>query len=542
MSSDTPGTPGGTGAGDPAQVDYLEDAQPQKRRKGPLVAGAAVVTLAVVGAAAWGVTQFLSDSTTPAQAIPASVIGYIGVDIDPGKDQQLEAYQTLKKFPALEKELGLDGESDLRESLFNLIKEESGCDDLSFADDVEPWLGNSVAFAALPGEDEPTPFAVVETTDADAAETGVATLVECADSEDPAEGGGEDPIYDFSGDYLVFAETQEDVDAVLAGIDEGSLADDETFQARVEEAGGTGFVTGYAAPEAGTAFLQAVSEETETLGGTGPSEEEKQLLEEAFADFEGAAMSLRFADEGVELKVTAAGVVQEDLSAALSEGDTGMTELPATTIAAYGIPVGDNAVAEMLEFFEKFDTEGEFQQGIEEFESASGLSVPEDVQTLLGDGFTISLDDSVDFSGLTSGASGPDQIPAGIRINGDPAEIREVLERALDASGAPPGFVTIEEGDGALAVGLNPDYVAELAGTGDLGGDPAFDSVLAELTEDQGALFVSFEGDWLSALIGSIPGGESAEVQENLEPLQAAGVSTTADEDGVSYTLRITTD
>ena len=99
----------------------------------------------------------------------------------------------------------------------------------------------------------------------------------------------------------------------------------------VEDAGGTGFVTGYAAPEAATEFLDTLSQETETLAGSGPSEEEKALIEEAFADFEGAAMSLRFADEGVELKVSAAGLVQEDLSAALSEGDTGITELPAST-------------------------------------------------------------------------------------------------------------------------------------------------------------------------------------------------------------------
>lgn len=532
MSSDVPG---GTGAGQPAQVDYLQDAEPRKSRKGPLVAGAAVVTVAVVGAAAWGVTQFLSDSTSPTAAIPSSALGYIGVDIDPGKDQQLEAYQTLKKFPVLEDELGLDSEGDLRESLFELVKEETGCADLSFADDIEPWLGSSVAFAAVPGEDEPVPFAVVEVKDQAAAEDGVATLEECGESEEPA-------VYDFTGDYMVLAETQEDVDLVLSELDDGSLADDETFQARTEEAGGVGFVTGYAAPEAATEFLDSVSAETETLGGSAPSEEEKQLLEEAFADFEGAAMSLRFADEGLELNVTAAGVVQDDLAAALSEGDNGMSELPATTVAAYGIPVGDDAVARMLEFVEKFDTEGELQQGIDEFETATGLSVPEDVQTLLGDGFTISLDDSVDFGGLTTGASTPDQIPAGIRINGDPAEIREVLERALDAAGAPPGFLTVEEGEGAVAVGLNPDYVAELAGTGELGDDPAFRSVLSELAPDQGAFYVSFEGDWLSALLGSFPGEETAKVQENLEPLQAMGVETTADEEGISYTVRVTTD
>ena len=84
--------------------------------------------------------------------------------------------------------------------------------------------------------------------------------------------------------------------------------------------------------------------------------------------------------------------------------------------------------------------------------------------------------------------------------------------------------------------------MAELAGTGDLGSEPAFESVLSELSGDQGAFFVSFEGDWLSALVGSFPGEDSAKVQENIEPLQAAGLSTTADEDGISYTVRITTD
>ena len=99
----------------------------------------------------------------------------------------------MKKFPALEEELGLESEGDLRESLFDLIKEESGCDDLSFADDIEPWLGNSVAFAALPGEEEPMPFAVVEVTDQGAAEDGVATLEECGDGEEGEDGGDPPP-------------------------------------------------------------------------------------------------------------------------------------------------------------------------------------------------------------------------------------------------------------------------------------------------------------------------------------------------------------
>ena len=66
--------------------------------------------------------------------------------------------------------------------------------------------------------------------------------------------------------------------------------------------------------------------------------------------------------------------------------------------------------------------------------------------------------------------------------------------------------------------------------------------MLSELGADQGAFFVSFEGDWLSALLGSFPGEETAKIQENIEPLQAMGFATTADETGFSYTVRVTTD
>jgi hypothetical protein len=219
-----------------------------------------------------------------------------------------------------------------------------------------------------------------------------------------------------------------------------------------------------------------------------------------------------------------------------------VTGLPATTIAAYAFPIGDDLVQAYLDFAEKFMDEGELEQGIADFEEETGLSVPEDVQTVLGDGVSFSVDSSVDWSGTFTGTTDPTEFPAGIRIVGDPEEIVPLVEQALTAAEAPPGAVTIEEGDGAVAIGLSPEYAEELAGSGDLGGEAAFESVFPDLGEDEGLFYLSFEGDWLSELLGTFPWTDEAELRENIEPLQAIGASGSADDEGFSYTVRVTTD
>jgi hypothetical protein len=164
------------------------------------------------------------------------------------------------------------------------------------------------------------------------------------------------------------------------------------------------------------------------------------------------------------------------------------------------------------------------------------------VQTLLGDGISFSVDSSADWKGTFSGSADPTDFPAGIRIVGDPEEIVPLVEQALTAAEAPPGAVTIEEGDGAVAVGLSPEYAEQLAGSGDLGSEAAFESVFPDLGEDEGLFYLSFEGDWLADLLEGFPGANDGDVRENIEPLLAIGAAGSANEEGFSYTLRVTTD
>ena len=106
-----------------------------------------------------------------------------------------------------------------------------------------------------------------------------------------------------------------------------------------------------------------------------------------------------------------------------------------------------------------------------EAEAETGLTLPEDLQTLLGDGLSVAVDSSVDLGAMASGSGDvdPADLPVGVRIVGDPDEITGVLDKVEAALGPVLGPIVVEEGDGVVAFGLDADYVATLAEDGSLG-------------------------------------------------------------------------
>lgn len=525
MSDQTPGPNEGT------SMEYLEaqQAEPGERphgRRWGLIAGATVGVLAVAGAAAWGVGALLGGGPGAATAVPASSLAFLGLDLDPGADQKLEAYQVLRSFPALRESLG-DGE-DLRRSLVEAVLTDAPCEDLTFDDDFDPWLGSRLAVALVPGEDQPDPVFVVQVSDQEAAKDAVAEIQQCGgETEEPAGTA-------FTGDYLVLAEDQDIADRAAADAESASLADDDAFNRWVDEAGGAGILTGYVSADAPAALMDAAGDTADSsgLGGDVPDVSSMQdQLDEAFADFEGAAMALRFADGGLE--VEAAGSNTGGLTPG-EGGDSGLTALPGTTAAALGVGIADDTVAKALDSLADMLGQEELDDALSQLESETGLT-PEDLQTLLGDGVSFAVDSSIDVSALRSGSS---EIPMGLRINGDPDEIAPLVERLVETAGL-TGTVVVERGDGAVAVGMSPEYAALLAGDGDLGGQEAFTGALPELDETAGGLFVDFDaGDWLTRLVQD----EEPDAVENLEPLSSLGVSGAVDGDVSRVHLRLAID
>jgi hypothetical protein len=180
---------------------------------------------------------------------------------------------------------------------------------------------------------------------------------------------------------------------------------------------------------------------------------------------------------------------------------------------------------------------------LSEVESGTGLSLPGDLQTLLGDGVSVAIDDSIDlgaFFGGTGGSS-PSDLPLGLRINGDPAQVMPVLQKVMDATGAGAQGVVAEQGSGAVAVGVSPDYVKRLAADGDLGGQSRFAKALPDLQAGGGALYVDFDsGDWLVHTLDDAP--DSADLRANLQPLSALGITGHTDGSTVHAVLRLSTD
>jgi hypothetical protein len=132
-------------------------------------------------------------------------------------------------------------------------------------------------------------------------------------------------------------------------------------------------------------------------------------------------------------------------------------------------------------------------------------------------------------------------------VSGDPREIREAVDKVKKAVGPDAESLVVEEGDGVVALGLDPDYVRTLAEAGGLGDDAVFQDVVPDADRAGGALFVNFDSveEWVAQAMSGA--GQMApdekQVRENLAPLRALGMSSWVEDDGSQGgLLRLSTD
>lgn len=515
-----------------APLDDDSGARGRGARRG-LVLGGGVAVLALGAGAAWAWTAFFGQGAQPAQALPADTLAYLSVDLDPSGQQKIEAIETLRKFPAFSDELGLDTDDDLRRELFESAQEDGICPELDYATDVEPWLGNRAAIALVPGGDAPQPVFVLQVRDGDAAADGLAALVGCADEEGEAAG------YALAGDWVVVADTEEVATAVAEDADDAALDADADFRELLDAAGDPGFVTMYVAPEAGQALADAVRRDAFGFGDPGVAEDMRARLEE----FPGLGGTVRFAEGDVELEV-ATGELGEDLVGLVDSdrGDDTVVTLPANTAVAVGAGFDDGWLGDYLDQLRPVieqDSGLSLEEMVAQLEAATGLTIPEDVEALLGDSFALALGPDVALENLF--AEGPAGLPLALKVEGDPAVIERVVEtiRRQLPVGAGELLLSQTEGD-HVVIGPNQAWLAEVAGDGGLGDTDAYDRVVAGTGDAAGVVFVNFDAeDWLVGLAET--SGET-DVAANLAPLDAFGISTWLDDGRSRVVARLTTE
>ncbi len=524
------------GAGSPLPATPGTESTGSGRRKGLLVAGG-VAVLAVVGVGAWAAASFLQTGAQPAEALPASTLGYASVDLDPSGSQKLEALRTLNKFPAFEDELGLDTDDDIREWVFEQIEKDAQCG-LDYDDDIEPWLGERMAVAAVPVADEPTPVVVLQVRDADRADDGLRALSDC--------GEGSEVGWVIEGDWAVLAEDTATAQQVVDATGEGTLADDETFQELTSAAGDPGIAAAYAAPEAGR-YLAELGDQAEYVAGaaldesglvSGTTLDPGAGASQAFDDFDGAAVTVRFSDGALE--VEGAGGLGVDLSAlyGTDRGADVIESLPEDTIAAVGAGFDPGWLTALVEQAVAAAGDTSVEDVFAEASAATGLDLPDDAEALLGDSAAFVLGGDFDLEALTN-SSDLSQLPVALKVHGDPAAVEAVLDKLAEQQPQSSEVLGHDDDGDVIVIGPDAGYRAQLLDEGSLGSSDVYRDVVRESGSAGAVLFVNFNAseDWLVELAGDDPS-----VAENLEPL--AGFGITAWEDGgyAHSMLRLTTD
>ena len=540
---------------------------PSRNRRPLLIAGGAIVALGVVGGAVWAVTSYLGTGPQPAEALPASTLGYASIDLDPSASQKIEAVTMLRKFPAIKKELGLDTGDDLRRKLFDLVQDDVDCKSLDYGDDIEPWIGSRAAVAAVDtGDDQPTPVLVLQVTDEDAAQKGLAEIQSCAPAGDNSGGGSDNGGSDELGGWaindgwVVVAETDKLASTVAADAAESSLADDSDFQSWSDQVGDAGIINLYAAPAAGRYLADNLGEFGPMLGGgsgsassgscTSDSEGSETCLEDmpspssdvpdevsdALKDFKGMAATVRFDDGALELEVAGdPGVSQKGLYGT-DAGDDVLATLPADTAAALGVGLDKGWFTDLVEQLGSYGGASSPAELLAELSDSSGLDLPGDAETLAGESFSLSVGSDFDPETAFNSGDGSD-VPVAAKVKGDSDAIAGVLDKVRGQLG-PQENVLGSDSDGDLTViGPDADYRSEVLKDGGLGDTDAFQNVVREAGDASAIFFVNFDaGDWLV----KVASGDQ-ELTDNLEPLEGLGLSAWQEDDAGHAVLRLTT-
>ncbi len=442
-----------------------------KRAPWPLVAGAAALVLALVGGVTYAVGALSGGGQQAAEALPAGALGLVSVDLDPPAGQKIDGFRFLRKFPSLREHVPLDG--DARELVFDAIADEAGWAQVDFDRDVSSWLGKRLAVAAYPpaGDgSQPVVVVALQVTDTGKADTGLAKLARAASSD----GGGPAQVgWAFSGDYALVAENSMVAKDLATQAVASPLAGDAHFAADTD-AVDDGVVLAWA--DLGRAG--DVLGDTFSVPGSlaGEAQTGRTTL---VARFDGPDV--------FEVSGTTTGVASADWA---THQVHGMADLPSTSAVAFGMADGDVLAARAWEAAQGFL--GVMGGGAPDVEDELGLTMPDDLATLLGTNLLVALD-----GGKSSG------VQLGARITTDVVAAGRVLDTLEGRSlgvGLPDFPLQRRTVGGDLVVAATKAQADRMATDGALGDVAIFRDALPDLDGASLALWVDPAG--VEAVIG----------------------------------------
>jgi hypothetical protein len=255
-----------------------------------------------------------------------------------------------------------------------------------------------------------------------------------------------------------------------------------------------------------------------------------QQMKARLADFRGAAATLRFGADGVELEMVGDTQAFGGTSASTPSGTPVVSTLPADTAAAIGVSFPKDWTALLTKSLQNLCGEGTDPKALfAPLSRATGLDLPGDLHKVLGDSAALALGPGIDVEGLVNSGD-PSNLPVALKLSGDKDTIDGVAAKLRQTLGAPTGALEPVAGDGAVVLGLDKAYAEEVAKTGKLGSSDEFRSVVPHGDKSSSVLYVNVNA--LDKAVKALSNGD-AEVAANLAPLKAIGMSGwTEDGDG----------
>ena len=501
--------------------------QPSGSRNRGLLLGAVGVVLALIlGATAYAAFQLFSGGgAQPAEALPGNSFAYVRIDLDPSASQKISGLRLLKKFPALADITGIiDEQEDLRRTAFEAIKNRTGqCQQLTYEQHMATWFGDRVGIGVMPpaaGTTDPGVAVAVQVTDRSAAEDALQAIAECT-------GSGRLPYAAVGEDYLLFAETPELAKSYADAATDSPLSANPAFAADMERLGDQGIASGWLSVDG---FVDALP-----AGSMPEGVDPNQLL-----GADSIAVALRFDENYVEYAGIASGAqTPSDIT------DNPVVDLPESTFVAASLSEGSQQVDMMWSTLESMmRSSGQSLDVVtQQVEDETGLVLPNDVKTLLGDNVTMALDaEGLDVQRLVESGDAS-LLRLGARFQTDPAAFHAVLDKITSyaASQGAELPLTTTDGEGFVTVSTNADYANQLAEDGALGESEAFQRAVPNADEAVAVFYADFDAVEDQVVQAMREEVVPEDVIENIQPISSVGMSSWVPEDGqLAFSMRLT--
>lgn len=415
----------------------------KKKSKLPAIIAGVVALALVVGGAIFAFSFFKGTPAAAAKGLPANSLAVVEVNLNPSAGEKLAVKDFVEKFPALKGSVDeVDG--DYKKALYNLIaKNQSDMPD--YETKVKPWLGDSIAVAAMKGSTSDDfssiePVISIQVTDK-------------AKAEAFAKEEMNDAQVIFVDDLMVLTGPKgAKLDA--EAIKKDNIAGNEEYKADMAKLGGPYLATGWV----GSAFIKDAIKQSGASG----------------VDIDPALLNTHMAagikiEEGTAVFRSVAWTEQKVSKANVDSGF--FNSMPANGLGTLGLALSDDIIKQLwtqLQEMEKNQSPGTLAE--------LGLTSADDLRAVLGNQLAATV---------TMGSNNQPALAIKVKTP-DVAKHQSLLEKLIGQSGAP--ITSKVDGD---TVYWSMEGSPDLQNPGDKIGDNAtYKKLVATGGDQQMVLFV----------------------------------------------------